>query len=144
MKTVYLALLASILGAGCANKNTITLLERDLRLQEDEIYRLQCCIDQCEQEHESTLRENDALKKELATGDRGAGSASDTRAPATSTPPPAELPRARSRTDEPKLEAPEVELPEGTSEPPTEVTPGQNGAAIEGTPTQLVINKQLT
>jgi hypothetical protein len=73
MRTLHLIALASLAAAGCGHHKNLTLLERDLRWQEDEIYHLECLLDESDAAREATIRENEALKKELATGDRGPG-----------------------------------------------------------------------
>jgi hypothetical protein len=143
MRTVQAAILcALVLASGCAHNATV-LLERDLRLQEDKIYHLQCLLEQCESEHEATLRENEALKKELATGDRGPGP--DSKGPSLEPPAAERKSRSRAPAETPKLEAPTIELPEPSSTPPDNLKPPSDSGAIrEGKATQLVINKQLT
>jgi hypothetical protein len=145
MRTVPLLILTSLLAAGCGHRNNIVLLERDLRLQEDEIYHLECLLDECEAARESTIRENESLKKELATGDRGPGYDSPDSG-AKSTPPPKQRKRSPGPADEPKLEAPTIELPEPSGVPSVELPPASDSGATlgSGTPTQLVIDKRLT
>jgi hypothetical protein len=143
MRAVQLAFLCFVVSAaGCAQNSATVLLERDLRHQEDKIYKLECILEQCHAEHEATLRENEALKKELATGDRGPGYDTPTTTP--SRPAPVDrTPRTTPQVEVPKLEVPTIELPEST--PPAGATPStDSGALREGTPTQLVINQRLT
>ena len=142
MRTVHLILLASLVAAGCGNHKNIVLLERDLRLQEDEIYHLECLLDECEASREATIRENESLKKELATGDRGPGY--DT--PEAPSRPSKPSRRSPGRPEEPKLETPTIELPEPSGVPSVELPPASDGGAQlkSGTPTQLVIDKRLT
>ena len=152
-------LVLALAAAGCSStSNSNVLLQRDLRMQEDKIYHLQSCLEDAHAAREATIRENEALKSELAGGDRGPGASSgpstrgggnDLVAPsielpgAESTPPSG--PRSRTKGNAPDLQPPIIELPEGSDQPPVETKSG-NGQAIvdEGPPTQLVINKRLT
>jgi len=62
MKSWQIALvgLAALVMAGCrANSNNTMYLEHELRMQEDEIFRLRACLDACEAEVEA-LRRGDA------------------------------------------------------------------------------------
>ncbi len=147
-----LLLLLGLCALGCKTDPNQVLLERDLRLQEDRIYELESMLEECCGAREATIRENQALKKELAGGDRGAGP--DYRSPAATSPSGDSQPERRPRRDEtPKLEPPTIELPEPSSTPPADLpgaTPpempgGKQSALIgSGPPTKLVINKRLT
>lgn len=134
--------------AGCRTDPATVLLERDLRMQEDRIYHLESCLDDACAAREATIRENDALKKELAGGDRGPGS--DSGADREFGAPSVELPGSQSPSpgkgrDAPDLSPPKIEMPEGTEAPPVETGLGGKQAVIlEQPPTQLVINKRLT
>ncbi len=161
MRTLQLTLLAlALCAAGCATNST-TLLERDLRMQEDKIYQLQAMLDDSCAARESTIRENEALKRELAGGDPGPGSDRDRDRDRRGSPgrggdlvpPTVELPgsssdddpsRSRGRGKSPKLEAPTIELPEPSDSPGVEMDPGDASTVLERRPTQLVINKRLT
>ncbi len=166
MRTFSLALLSvALLALGCRVNSSQVLLERDLRLQEDKIWELEGMLNNSDAAREATLRENEALKKELAGGDRGPGDrgpsdrapggrgpASDYRAPSVELPSDDSSPPSRSRGREaPKLEAPTIELPGASDSSPVdmspgvEINPGRGGASMgRGKPTKLVINKRLT
>jgi hypothetical protein len=144
-------LLLSLCALGCKTDPNQVLIERDLRLQEDRIYELESMLEECCGAREATIRENQALKKELAGGDRGAGP--DYRSPASTSPGDSQPDRRPRRDKTPKLEPPTIELPEPSSTPPAdlpgatppEVPGGKQSALIgSGPPTQIVINKRLT
>ena len=135
------------------------LLEQESRLLEDRIYQLEAMLDDSCAAREATIRENEALKKELAGGDRGPGRDASGSYSGPSMGPPSETPGRSGRGQAPKLEAPTIELPEGSETPPEELpgtpaTPpgdapkvgptGDNTTAVDGIPTKLVINKRLT
>ncbi len=137
------------LGCKAAMRNDIVLLERDLRLQEDEIYRLQACLDDAQAAREATIRENESLKQELSQGSTSGPGIDTTAPPETNLEPPSvELPGsespARSR-ETPDLTPPTIELPEPGEAPQVElpVTEGQTSLS-SGPPTELVINTRLT
>lgn len=150
MRTLPLAIACVCLTlAGCraAMKSDMVLLERDLRLQEDEIYRLQACLDDMCAAREATIRENESLKQELAGASGGGGSRAeepdrDFRPPSVELPGTGVPPRGREPVD---LQPPTIELPEPTDAPQVELPPesGQSGA-VHAPPTQLVINTRLT
>jgi hypothetical protein len=153
MRTLRIALwiLLPLVASGCRTDPNQVLLERESRLLEDKIYHLESLLDDCHAAREATIRENEALKKELASGDRGAGPAAreprqDYQAPSIELPSAnGEPPRRSRRKEAPKLEPPTIELPEPSDTPPVEMTPGDASAAVvEGPATQLVINKRLT
>ena len=172
MRTLQIALAALVLAAvGCRSNTNQVLLERDLRLQEDHIYELECMLEDACAAREATLRENEALKRELS-GERGPGGGAERE--------PAGLPSAeprRLRESQPKLELPRVEVPElpdssgapgVETAPGVEVSPGveqapgveapgletappaetksskPDEAVLDGPPATLVINKRLT
>ena len=58
---------------GCKSNGNSELLERELRCQEDRIYKLEDELDEMCYALESSRRENESLKKELSGGDKGAG-----------------------------------------------------------------------
>jgi hypothetical protein len=146
MRTFKLALLSlPLLALGCRTNPNEMQLERESRMLEDKIFHLESLLDDCHSAREATIRENEALKKELAGGDRGAGS--------SYAPPSVEVPssgkepsrRSRRKESEVPLEAPTIELPEGSDTPPMgSGSDNAPAAAVEGTPTTLVINKRLT
>ncbi len=153
MRTMHIALAVLLLaGAGCRTNTNQVLLERDLRLQEDKIYQLECMLEDACAAREATLRENEALKRELS-GERGPGAAGGGE--------PAGLPSVeprRMREPEPKLELPKVEVPSiELPEPGVETAPGSDTAppaetkadkpdeaVLDGPPATLVINQRLT
>jgi len=70
MKIRLVALGASLLlaAAGCRTDPNTVLLERELRLQEDEIFRLRDCLDDCQAALESARRKNAALEQGSGSG----------------------------------------------------------------------------
>ncbi len=144
MRTLHIALVAlPLLALGCRADPNQVLLEQESRMLEDKVYHLQALLDDCHAAREATIRENEALKKELAGGDRGPGA--DSRGPALELPGDSATPRRSPRGKAPKLEAPIIELPEPSDTPPTEKMPGGDESTfVDGQPTQLVINKRLT
>jgi hypothetical protein len=141
-----------LLALGCRANNATVLLERDLRWQEDKIYHLQACLEDAEAAREATIRENEALKQELAGAARGGPPGGPGRDESFQ-PPSVELPGdeapARGR-EAPDLAPPVIELPEPSDAPATDAPGGDAPAAnetsviVESPPTQLVINKRLT
>jgi hypothetical protein len=127
-----------LLALGCRTNPNQLLLEQESRMLEDKVYHLQAMLEDSHAAREATVRENEALKREIAGGDSGAGPT----VPPTGS--PAEPTRPSRRRDAPKLEAPTIELPEPSDTPPMDAAPGGDGAGLEGLPTQLVINKRLT
>ncbi len=77
-----LAPLACLAVAGCRTNPNITLLERELRLQEDKIYALQECVEDHQAELQTARRENAALRERLGTGQPGSDQPVDVRRPA--------------------------------------------------------------
>jgi hypothetical protein len=146
MRTFKLALLSlPLIALGCRTNPNEMQLERESRMLEDKIFHLESLLDDCHSAREATIRENEALKKELAGGDRGAGPGY--APPSVELPSSVREPSRRSRRKEPEmpLEAPTIELPEGSDTPPMGLGPGNAPAvAVEGTPTALVINRRLT
>ncbi len=138
----------TLVGCRAAMKSDMTLLERDLRLQEDEIYRLQACLDDMCAAREATIRENEALKQELSDGSSGGGAGSSAMPEVDLEPPSVELPGSRSPSrsrEKPDLTPPTIELPEPTDAPSVELTPGgEQSSMLSVPPTQLVINTRLT
>ncbi len=154
MKTLPFAVAVALVAAlGCRSNNTQVLVEQEARMLEDEVYNLEAQLDRC-------CRERNALAQELA--DLRGQSAG---APGASySPPPAETPpprRTPGPANMPMLEPPTIELPEASDTPPDSLLPGHappttpgdqspaapddgSGAAVEGPPTQLAINRRLT
>jgi hypothetical protein len=156
-------LLAGLLFAGCRSSGrdiNQQLLERELRLQEDHIYALEDELDDFESQLESARYENEALKKQLATGDRGA--LDSPSAPMIDLP---EAPAASPRRSEPRRSEPRsMPMPSGRGsspapliEPGIQIDPGEEfdpstpaaGAAHSKRITdrnvqRIVLNKQLT
>jgi len=66
MRIRQVALGASLLLAalGCRTDPNMVLLERELRLQEDEIFRLRDCVEECQTALASTRRENATLRRQ--------------------------------------------------------------------------------
>jgi hypothetical protein len=143
LQTAVCATVVAMAALGCRTNNNIVLLERDLRLQEDKIYELQAMLEDCRCAREATIRENESLKQELATTKAAPArprSIPDVEMPAEMEPP--------SRKSPPKMETPmppQIELPEESGAPGLEVSPpSQQQGAVDGIPSQLVINPRLT
>lgn len=79
------ALFAPALGCSVSRQD-VELLERDLRIQEDEIYALQDCVQSYQQKLESCRSENRALRKELASKGGSSDDFTKPSAPTSSTP----------------------------------------------------------
>ena len=133
---------------GCHGGTNRALVERELRLQEERIYELEDALCQCEAEAESACRENEALKNDLARGDRATS--------ASSTSPVLELPskpkRRGRRGDEPgsPIEPPVIDpgIPIESGEEFNPSIPADN-ASYSPQPTdrnvvRLAFNKRLT
>jgi hypothetical protein len=146
MRTLpYIVACLGLAAFGCRADNSTVLLERDLRLQEDKLWHLQSCLEDAQMAREATIRENEALKQELADTRRAPATAFP--ADADLQPPSVELPGndAPSRRREvPNLEPPTIELPEGTDAPQAEGFPDDAATIVNSPPAQLVINKRLT
>ncbi len=141
MRTLRVApclLLPLLLALGCRTNPNQVLLERDLRLQEDKIYQLQGMLEDACSARESTIRENEALKKELSQSTGPAGTSMQ--------PPAVDMPGAPSikPPEMPKFEAPQIELPATPETLPKETGPTNDEAAVDGSPTKIVFNKRLT
>jgi hypothetical protein len=106
--SVFLALLA-LAGTGCRANQQIQVLERELRVHEDEIYSLEDELDGLQAMLHSTRRENDLLRKKLGLVTHDDPIPLHEHAP--SLPRRSTRPSAESMPD-PVLEAPEVEIPE--------------------------------
>ena len=77
---------------GCRTDPNITLLEQELRFQEDRIYHLQDCVDQHQASLESCRRENRALRNRLESAGGGAEPGAWPGPSGSTTPPVVELP----------------------------------------------------
>lgn len=154
MRTLSVVIVGlALMALGCRTNPNEALLERDLRMQEDRIWHLEGLLDEACAAREATMRENEALKKELAGGDRGAGSeyrSAPDSGPAISAPtidlpvPDAKEPAKSRGGQSAPLEAPTIELPDSSNAPGEEVAPPTEMAASNGNPTQIVINSRLT
>lgn len=78
---VLCAALLATLQVGCQSHLNSQLLERELRLQEDQIYRLQDVLDEKCARLESVVQENASLKRQLGYG---GGEPTPSRGPASS------------------------------------------------------------
>ena len=140
----HLVCLTGLLLLGCRADNSTVLLERDLRLQEDKIYHLQACLEDAQMAREATIRENEALKRELDGASRRdfPGLGPDSRGPDVELP-PSNLPPGGDQLD---LTPPTIDLPEPSEAPSVEMGPaeGEEAIVVESPPTQLVINSRLT
>ncbi len=129
--------------AGCkSGKRNQELLERELRCQEDHIYELEDALDQCECELESARRENQTLKKDGASGDRGSSGGSLPIIDMPDDSGPTRSNRRGGRQDEP---TPPIVEPGEEFTP----TPSGSGASTQPEPSdrriaRIVLNKQLT
>ncbi len=163
MRTLQFALVLTLLVTlGCRSNNGQLLLEQESRMFEDEVYSLEAQLDDCCRAREALAQENADLRRQLAAG----GGGGDYRSPASSLPS-----SSGSRSEAPLLEAPKIELPEPSDTPPDTLLPGDtqpgvlpsdetppdvmipgdeqpaapaSGAAVEGIPAKLAINKRLT
>jgi uncharacterized coiled-coil protein SlyX len=89
--------------AACRTDPNISILERELRFQEDKIYHLQDCLDDEQATLEACRRENDALRKRLNASEGAADSRSE--------PTPGRGLKGFGAPAGPVLEPPAVELP---------------------------------
>lgn len=140
--------LAAMLLAGCHGGGNMELLERDLRHQEEKLYYLEDQLDQCQAMLEASRRENESLKQEMSTGDKGA--AEGVRPPSIELGPSSpRRNRLRRGPPMPPIEPPKIELPSSDS-PGVDISgPSLGQAAVESEPAdqkpvKLVLNKQLT
>jgi hypothetical protein len=113
MKTWHFAVLGLMLSvfAGCRTDPAIPILERELRLKEDEIYRLRATVDELQEENAQTDR-------------RRSSGASDSRTSDGPKPPAMELPSQPTDKVPESLKTPagmklppELEVPEGIEGP---------------------------
>jgi hypothetical protein len=115
-RRISLAAVVLLALAGCRHSDiNRELVERELRLQEDEIYHLQGEVSEREQLLASTRRENDVLKRELT----------EARSPAGTPSPRVDLPPAPDVT--PRMRRPSEEPPEADTAPPVIEVPGLDG-----------------
>ncbi len=162
------AALLCALAPGCkSDGGSQELLERELRCQEDRIYQLEDELDEMGRALESSRRENQSIKKEIAGGDRGPGSTAVTAPPAIEAPsleaPKFEfVPKLKSTEpleaapklhDEPLDEAPRFESPKpsgpsaGSKEPGLLLQQASKSVRLTGEAsriTRLALNRQLT
>lgn len=87
MRLVFAASLLLALSAGCRSSGEIEILERELRLQEDQIYQLEDELQGTKSQLEATQRENDTLRAQ--TEGTGARSTTPPTSPRTLPGPPA-------------------------------------------------------
>lgn len=106
---------AMLLAAGCRMHDTNReLVERELRLQEDEIYRLHDELSEHEARFSQLKRENETLKRELAQA----------RSPAGSPPAPrVDLPPAPTTSPPPRRQPGSVVAPPADASPPSDSAP---------------------
>jgi hypothetical protein len=117
MKTRHYALIGAlwVVVLGCKTDPNVPILERELRRQEDEIYKLQDCVEQDKQALESCHHENAALREKLGLPSSASGrnDSSGTNRPPT----PAVTPS--TTTPGAVVQPPQIELPaEGTFRTP--------------------------
>jgi len=169
MKTWHYAILclAALLGAGCRTDPNIAILERELRRQEDEIYRLEDCLDGQQASLEACRRENAALRRQLGDGEgqpapSPSGSGPGLRAKiappadAVTQPPVVELPGPaagqtkipdslrvpRAKPSEPEP-SPKLVPPDGSQSRPPAARPPVTPASLGGPPAIRAENKQV-
>ena len=114
--------MACVAAPGCKSHGNNELLERELRCQENRIYQLEDELDEMCYALESSRRENQSIKKEIAGGDSGAGGRF---APSVTVPPAVSAPGTPAITA-PQIEAPPLELPK--DEAPRFVPKSKRGA----------------
>jgi hypothetical protein len=116
-----------LLAAGCRTDPGTVLVERELRQQEDEIYRLREVIRDYQMALESCQAENAALCQQLGRTPAGAP-AEGPSPPASPAPggPPIETPLRPPAVELPGAELPGTAPPEGPAEPPL---PGPNSSS---------------
>jgi len=120
------AALAAVLAAGCKSDLNQQLLERELRYQEDQIYKLQDELQSAALELESTQGENASLRRQLGVAnDPAAGPRrAPVRMPAGTLPAPVAVP-------------PAIEIPDALrapAAPPGGAPAGVAPPALEGVP----------
>ncbi len=113
---LLLAAIALAVLSGCRHGDVNReLVERELRLQEDEIYHLHGEVSERETRLAATRRENDVLKRELA----------EARSPGGTPSPRVDLPPAPDVT--PRMRRPGEEPPAADASPPVIEVPGLDG-----------------
>jgi hypothetical protein len=139
MKIRLVALGASLLlaAAGCRTDPNTVLLERELRLQEDEIFRLRDCLEDCQAALESARRKSAALEQGSGDGvpgiDLSLGGAVPDETPGRDEA-PGFAPPAPARPMPPSVE---LEEPAGSEPAPSRrseprQTPGSTAAPSDG------------
>jgi hypothetical protein len=123
---IYTSLMAGTLAAlaGCRQDPNILLLRRDLRLHEDQIYRLEDALAEYEDRLASCHRQNEALKRRVAGAEGGV--AESPLEPPVDAPRDRRPDRKRPPVDEPLPPAngvgpPKIDL--GTETPPELIEP---------------------
>lgn len=130
--TSAIAMAAMLLGiAGCRHADVNReLVERELRLQEDELYRLHDEVAKCEKLLEAARRENAVLERELQQARAGTAVPPElvpALPPAPTDPPPARAPRPDSFMPPVDVAPPKVEVP-GLEGPPPAAPPGERSS----------------
>jgi hypothetical protein len=126
---------------GCKSDLSQQLLERELRMQEDQIYQLQDELQNASHQLDRTARENTSLKRQLgfadgdaATGGRS-GPAAAGPAPRTAAPTPAAAPQPLLAP--PAIEVPGIGSPAGKAAPAPSILPPPDVVApprLDGVP----------
>lgn len=124
--------LAVIVAAGgCQSHLNQQLLERELRLQEDQIYRLQDVLDEKMSRLEHVVQENASLRKQLGYGDRETTRGVTSRSGGSQSPPGA----ARTGGGGPALVPPTIDLSApGAAPAPRTLPPPSAPPMLEGVP----------
>jgi hypothetical protein len=130
MRTSILAplALAALTAIGCRSGGNQELIERELRFQESELYRLHDQLDDAAAKLDALRRENESLKKELDGGD--AKPAPSRSSSGDLTEPKVELPPGVGRSSK----APPRSRRPGDKAPPTELISPSVVPGIEMTP----------
>jgi hypothetical protein len=103
--------------AGCKTDLNQQLLERELRMQEDQIYHLQDQLQSRSARLERTAGENESLRRQLGIGDGSSGPARASSAPTFVPPPPL-----------PNVSVPGLTAPGGSGAAPRGLRFGPGGA----------------
>ncbi len=122
--------LAALVAIGCRSGGNQELIERELRFQESELYRLHDQLDDAAAKLDALERENESLRKEMAGGDSKAAPSRSSSGKLTE--PRVELPpglgrsgKTPPRSRRPSDKAPPPELITPTVEPGIEMAPGE-------------------
>jgi hypothetical protein len=115
--------LISLVIAGCRSGGNQELVERELRFQETEIYRLHEQLEDAESELDSLERENETLRRQADSGSPAAAGRSSSSSGGHG-PPRIELPPFGGRSRAPADSMPPPELLNPTVEPGIESSPG--------------------